>query len=60
VRIVRFDVAHSSIRPWKELAPSDRTGLDYLMNAVVTPDGKSYAYSWLRDLSELYVVEGWS
>jgi len=59
-RITRFDLTHSSVRPWKELAPADKGGLDYVMNTVISPDGRSYAYSYLRDLSELYVVDGWS
>jgi hypothetical protein len=59
-RIVRFDLTHSSVRPWKELAPADKGGLDYVMNTVISPDGRSYAYSYLRDLSQLYVVDGWS
>ncbi len=60
VRIEQFELARSTLRPWKELAPADKTGLSYIMNTVITPDGASYAYSWLRQLSELYVVDGWS
>ncbi len=59
-RIVRVELSRSAVRPWKELAPGDKVGLDYIMNTVMTPDGKSYAYSWLRNLSELYLVDGWS
>jgi hypothetical protein len=36
-RIARFDLMHSSVRPWKELAPADKGGLDYVMNAVISP-----------------------
>jgi hypothetical protein len=60
VRIERFELSRSTLQPWKELAPADKTGLSYVMNTVITPDGRSYAYSWLRELSELYVVDGWS
>jgi len=60
VPIVRIEVSGSQVKPWKELAPADKIGFAYVLNTVITPDGKSYAYSWMRDLSELYVVEGWS
>jgi Tol biopolymer transport system component len=59
-RIARVDISRSSAKPWKELAPADKVGLSYVMNVAITPDGKSWAYSYLRELSELYVVDGWS
>jgi hypothetical protein len=29
-----------------------------IMNVVLTPDGKSYAYSYKRGISTLYLSEG--
>jgi hypothetical protein len=47
---------------WKELGPADPTGLannsGIANNVLLTPDGKVYSYSFMRDLSALYVVEG--
>jgi len=41
-----------------EVTPSDRAGATGRGNALVTPDGKSYAYSLHQQLSELQLVEG--
>ena len=36
----------------------DPSGVERISNVVVTPDGKSYAYTYSRLLSDLFVVEG--
>ena len=56
--IFRYDVASGRKEPWKELMPSDAAGLNTINRVVVTPDGKAYAYSYLRTLSGLQVVDG--
>jgi eukaryotic-like serine/threonine-protein kinase len=38
--------------------PADPAGIIGVNTARVTPDGSSYAYSYLRELSDLYVVQG--
>ena len=43
---------------WKEIAPRDPAGLLGTGQLLTTPDGTSYAYSYHRFLSELYVVDG--
>ena len=40
------------------LAPSDVAGVTAMVNVRMTPDGKSYAYSFSRELSDLFLVEG--
>ena len=40
------------------LVPADPTGLDSTFGLRITPDGKYYAYSYERLLSELYLVTG--
>lgn len=40
------------------LAPSDIAGVTSLVNVRMTADGKSYGYSFLRELSDLFLVEG--
>jgi len=40
------------------LSPEDKAGLTYLAAVHITPDGKYYAYSYNRQISELFVVEG--
>ena len=38
--------------------PLDPSGVERISNVVVTPDGKYYAYTYSRLLSDLFVVEG--
>ena len=57
-RISRLDLRTRQRQPWKELAPSDPTGVTFLWNIVPTPDGQYYVYSYPRDLSDLYLVDG--
>ncbi|MGZ4788259.1 MAG: protein kinase domain-containing protein [Terriglobales bacterium] len=40
------------------LEPADRTGLDTTSSLRISPDGKSYAYSYERFLSQLYLATG--
>ena len=42
-----------------ELAPSDMTGIKpYPRSVVITPDGRTHAYTFMRVASELYMLEG--
>ena len=54
----RYDMATGRLEPWKELMVADAAGLNSISRAVVTPDGKTYAYSYLRVLSYLQLVDG--
>jgi hypothetical protein len=38
--------------------PADPAGVVETLGIVPTPDGRFYAYSYLRLLTELYLVEG--
>ena len=38
------------------MMPNDPAGLVNVGGAVITPDGKAYAYNYYRVLSTLYVV----
>jgi serine/threonine protein kinase/Tol biopolymer transport system component len=58
VRIDRLDLASGHREPWKEIGLADPTGAWGLEWLRLTPDGKSYAYSFVRTLSRLYVVDG--
>ena len=53
-----MDVASGRREPWKDLAPSDLSGLVLITRIFLTPDAKSYAYNYRRILSELYMAEG--
>ena len=58
LKIARADLATGHREPWKELAPADPAGVQSIVNIRFSADGKSYAYSTLRVLSDLYVVDG--
>ena len=56
-KLYRLDVFTGRKEVWRELKPPDPVGV--IMGPVtVTPDGKSYAYSFQRDLANLYLVQG--
>jgi predicted Ser/Thr protein kinase len=61
-RIFRLDVKTGERVLWRELFPEDSagvTGVATLSRRVrLTPDGRSYAYTYHRILSDLYLVEG--
>ena len=57
-RVFKVDVATGRRELWKTIAPADRSGLVAIDNVVMTPDARSYAYSYQRILTSLEVVEG--
>ena len=60
IRVSRFDVETGRRELWKEVMPSDPAGVDDPQGGAVvrlTPDGKFYAFSFRRLLSELFVVD---
>jgi hypothetical protein len=57
-KVYRIDLATGRRQLWKELAPSDPSGVDGIPFIWITPDGRSYVYSYNRELSDLYLVEG--
>src|SRR5262249_20657907 len=57
-RIFKIDVATSRREPWKAIPPADRSGLIAIDNIVMTPDARSYAYSYTRILTSLELAEG--
>ncbi len=58
VQITRVDIATGRREPWKEIAPADLAGVQSIPVIRFSADGKSYAYSVGRILSDLYVVDG--
>jgi eukaryotic-like serine/threonine-protein kinase len=57
-RVERVDVATGRRTLWRELMPPDPAGVTGLIRIRITPDGKYYAYSFARILSDLYVADG--
>jgi Tol biopolymer transport system component len=58
MEIALVDLATGHREPWKEIAPADPAGAQSITNIRFSADGKAYAYSTLRLLSDLYVVDG--
>jgi hypothetical protein len=56
--VYRLDVATGKRDLVTTLAPSDLAGVTAIQNLRITPDGKSYAYSFSRELSDLFLVDG--
>lgn len=59
-RISRMDVATGALTPWKQVGPRDTMGVNAITRILVSNDERSYAYSYRRVLSELFVVKGWN
>jgi len=57
-RVFRVDLTTTSRKLAAELSAPDRTGLTGIRFIQITADGKSYAYTVSRFLTELYTIEG--
>jgi hypothetical protein len=57
-QIFRVDPASGKHELWKEIAPADPAGVRSIVDINLSADGKSYAYSVHRILSDLFVVDG--
>jgi len=58
VRIELCDVATGARRLWKEIVPPDPAGVLTIGPIYIAADGKSYIYSYRRQLDELFLVRG--
>jgi hypothetical protein len=59
VRISRMEVASGRLTPWREFSPQDPVGFNGVLRLHISANEKSYAYTFLRALSELYIIDGW-
>ncbi len=57
-RISAIDVATGRAKPWREIGPSNLNGVQAIYRLFVTPDLKSYVYSFDRMLVQLYLADG--
>jgi tRNA A-37 threonylcarbamoyl transferase component Bud32 len=60
-KLVRFDVATGSAEVIGQLTFADRAGIVEALDPAepfITPDGKWYAYSYRRTLSDLFLADG--
>jgi Tol biopolymer transport system component len=57
-RVFRLDPFSGSREFWKEFLQADSAGLNVVLNVLITPDGRFYAYNYGQTLSDLYLIEG--
>lgn len=58
VRVYRLNVVSGERQFLREFHPSDLTGLCNMSHILFSADGRAYVYSYIRMLSELYMVKG--
>jgi hypothetical protein len=56
--VERVDIATGKRTPWKTLAPADLAGVHGVTVVRMTRDAHVCLYSYLRTLSDLYLVQG--
>lgn len=57
-KIERLDLVTGRRQPWKEIAPADPAGMQNVVSIRFSADQKAYAYTIMRVLSDLFVVDG--
>jgi Tol biopolymer transport system component len=57
-KVVRLNLTTGQREPWKEILPGDPSGVVTITPILLTPDGKTYTYSYPRILSQLFLAEG--
>lgn len=57
-KLLRVDLATGKATPWKEVAPSDLAGVGPIWPVMLSADERTMVYSFRRNLSELFVVDG--
>ncbi|HEY6146167.1 MAG TPA: hypothetical protein VIZ69_00655, partial [Thermoanaerobaculia bacterium] len=57
-KIYRVEIQTGETQVWRELSLADPAGIWRIHPVRITPDGRSYAFSYARRLSDLYVFEG--
>jgi serine/threonine protein kinase len=58
LKVSRVDLATGNREPWREIMPADPAGVTSVPVVKFSADGKAYAYSVGRMLSDLFVVDG--
>ena len=57
-RVFRLDLQSGERSLWREFSPPQPAGIVGTIDPALTPDGSAWAYSVLRHLNDLYVLEG--
>jgi eukaryotic-like serine/threonine-protein kinase len=57
-QVSSIDLATGRAKVWREIGPANLTGVQAIYNLFITPDLRSYVYSFDRMLVKLYLAEG--
>ena len=58
VEVWRVDLANGKRTLLRTITPGEVPAITVAVNAIVSPDGKSFAMTYVRELSTEFVVEG--
>jgi eukaryotic-like serine/threonine-protein kinase len=58
LKVFRVNIVNGQRQLFKEVVPSDQTGLCGMMRVIFSANGRAYVYGYIRQLSELYMVSG--
>jgi Tol biopolymer transport system component len=58
LKIYRVNIVTGQRQMFREVVPSDETGLCGMMRVIFSANGRAYVYGYIRQLSELYLVNG--
>ena len=58
--IHRLELSSGRREPWRELSAPDQVGVNGIPRVFLSADGRSYVYTYVRLLDELYLVDGLS
>jgi hypothetical protein len=56
--VQKLDLSTGLLAPWRQLTLQDLAGIARIEPVRIAPDGRSWAYGYVRVLSNLYVVDG--
>jgi eukaryotic-like serine/threonine-protein kinase len=57
--VYQINLATGRREVWRNIFPQDPTAVAIVGKILITPDAKSYVYSYVRRLSDLYIATGW-
>lgn len=55
--VYKYNLASGEMEEWLKLLPKEPTDVSQIGSIKLTPDGKTYAYSYMRESSSLYLME---
>lgn len=58
VKIYRLNILNGQRQLFRDINPSDETGLCDMSGIIFSANGRAYVYGYTRLLSELYMVNG--